>query len=243
MRETSIGSLQEMSQSAARWIAAALRHSADTRERVIFALPGGRSIARPLAALANQNIDWKSIEIFFVDERHLPAASTDRNDAAVGEYLTLELVKHGDLREAQIHRAPHLPGRLDESTEVYWKELQRFGGAVDVALFGAGEDGHIASLFPDRNELADDGPGMLAVRNSPKPPAERISMSPGLIASIPAVCLLFMGSGKRDALGRYRDKRTPMTSCPAKLVSRAEDLLVVADYAANGGDGSQRSIY
>lgn len=243
MRETSVGSLEEMSLFAARWIAAALRDSANTRERVIFALPGGRSIARPLAALANEDIDWKSIEIFFVDERHLPADSTDRNDAAVGEYLTLELVKRGDLREAQIHRAPHLPGRLDESAEVYWNELQRFGGAVHVALFGAGEDGHIASLFPDRNELAADGPGMLAVRNSPKPPPERISMSPGLIASIPAVCVLFIGSGKHDAFDRFRDGHTPMTSCPAKLVSEAENLLVAADHAANGSDGAQRPIY
>ena len=236
MHETSIGSLEEVSLSAARWMATALRDSANTKERVIFALPGGRSIAGPLAALANENIDWKSIEIFFVDERHLPAGSTNRNDAAVGEYLTLELVKRGKLRDAQIHRIPHLPGRPDESAKVYWNELQRFGGTVDVALFGAGEDGHIASLFPDRNELAADGPDVLAVRNSPKPPPERISMSPGLIASIPTVCVLFIGSPKRDAFDRFRDEHTPVTSCPAKLTSRAENLLVVADHAANGSD-------
>ena len=236
MRETSVGSLEEVSLSAARWMAAALRDAADTKERVIFALPGGRSIARPLAALANEAVDWQRIEIFFVDERHLPDGSTDRNDAAVDELLTSGLVALGRLRETQIHRAPHLPGRVEDSARSYRAELQQFGGVVDVALFASGEDGHIASLFPDRPELTVDEPGILAVRDSPKPPPERISMSPGLIASIPSVCMLFIGGGKRDAFDRFRDKRTSLAFCPAKLVSEAENLLVVADHAANGSD-------
>ena len=217
-------------------MATALRDAADIRERVIFALPGGRSIARPLAALANESIDWQCIEIFFVDERHLQLGSRDRNDTAVDELFTSELVRHEKLREAQIHRAPHLPGRLQESAHNYWNELQRFGGTVDVALFGAGEDGHIASLFPGRSELAVDVPGILAVRESPKPPPERISMSPGLIASATAACVLFFGSGKRDAFDCFRDSRAQVASCPAKLAASAKNLLVVADHAANGSD-------
>ncbi|MBU8913893.1 MAG: 6-phosphogluconolactonase [Spirochaetales bacterium] len=236
MRETSVGSLEEVSLSAAQWMAAALRDAADTKDRVVFALPGGRSIARPLAALANELIDWQRIEIFFVDERHLPLGSVDRNDTVVDELFTSELVRHGRLREAQIHRAPHLPGHLQESARDYWDELKRFGGTVDVALFGAGEDGHIASLFPGRNELAVDVPGMLAVRGSPKPPAERITMSPGLIASVAAACVLFFGSGKRGAFDSFRDDRTPVASCPAKLAASATNLLVLADHAANGSD-------
>lgn len=236
MRETSVGSLEEVSLSAARWMAAALRDAAETKERVVFALPGGRSIARPLAALTNESVDWQRIEIFFVDERHLQLGNRDRNDTAVDELLTSELVKNRKLREAQIHRAPHLPGRLQESARNYWNELQRFGGAVDVALFGAGEDGHIASLFPGRSELAVDVPGILAVRAAPKPPAERISMSPGLIASAAAACVLFFGSGKRDAFDSFRDDRAQVASCPAKLTASAKNLLVVADHAANGSD-------
>jgi len=224
-------------------MAAALRHAAHKKERVIFALPGGRSIARPLSALANEDVDWRSIEIFFVDERHLPHGSADRNDAAVGEYLTSELVRRGELRETQIHRVPYLPGRLNEVARAYQKEMGRYGGVVDLALFGAGEDGHIASLFPDREELSADGPQMLAIRNPPKPPPERISMSPGLISSVPAACLLFVGGGKRDAFDRFRDEHVPVTSCPAKLVARAENLLVVADYAATGSDDAERPVY
>jgi len=243
MRETSIGSLEEMAGTAARWMATALRDAADTKKQVVFALPGGRSIARPLAALANEDVNWRSIEIFFVDERHLPRGSADRNDAAVGEYLTSELVRRGELRETQIHRVPYLPGRLNEVARAYQKEMARYGGSVDVALFGAGEDGHIASLFPDREELSADGPQMLAIRNPPKPPPERVSMSPRLISSVRSVCLLFVGGGKRDAFARFRDEGVPVISCPAKLVSRAENLLVAVDSAAAGGDDAQRSVY
>jgi 6-phosphogluconolactonase len=237
MRETRVGALEEISLSAAGWMAAALRRTLEAKERAVLGLPGGRSIERPLAALAKETLDWPRIEIFFVDERHLPAGNPDRNDVTVDELFSSLLVRSGKLGETQIHRVPYEPGRPDAAAMRYWRELQDNGGTVDVALFGTGEDGHIASLFPGASELSAGEAGILAVRNSPKPPSDRISMSPALVASITSVCLLFFGDGKREALRRFRDDTTPVTSCPAKLVSAATDLLVVADHAADGGVG------
>lgn len=40
-----------------------------------------------------------------------------------------------------------------------------------------GPDGHVASLFPNRPEIAETGRWVLPVKASPKPPPERITMT------------------------------------------------------------------
>ena len=48
--------------------------------------------------------------------------------------------------------------------------------AWDVALFGMGPDGHVASLFPGHPVyLAAEDTEAVAVHDSPKPPPTRIS--------------------------------------------------------------------
>lgn len=47
----------------------------------------------------------------------------------------------------------------------------------DVILLGLGPDGHVASLFPNRSQLAATDAWVLPIENSPKPPPERITFS------------------------------------------------------------------
>ena len=47
----------------------------------------------------------------------------------------------------------------------------------DAMLLGLGPDGHVASLFPNRSQIAATDSWVLPVENSPKPPPERITMS------------------------------------------------------------------
>ena len=54
--------------------------------------------------------------------------------------------------------------------------MTQFDGQLDVAILGAGPDGHIASLFPDHPGL-DVVDVCFAVHDSPKPPRERISLT------------------------------------------------------------------
>lgn len=47
----------------------------------------------------------------------------------------------------------------------------------DAMLLGLGPDGHVASLFPNRSQVAAKDAWVLPVENSPKPPPERITLS------------------------------------------------------------------
>jgi 6-phosphogluconolactonase len=71
----------------------------------------------------------------------------------------------------------------------------------DILLLGVGPDGHIASLFPDRPDLVDAPGTVVAVRNSPKPPPERLSLTLSAINSAERVWIALAGADKASALG------------------------------------------
>ena len=72
---------------------------------------------------------------------------------------------------------------------------------LDLIFLGMGEDGHVASLFPGEMETADSDPAVYcAVKNSPKPPPNRITLGYAAIAAARQVWVLVSGAGKEGAL-------------------------------------------
>lgn len=231
--ETRTGTQSEVSRTAATWLADALRSRLGSAGRAVLAIPGGRSVVRTLAYLAREALDWNRIELFFADERHLPPGNTDRNDVAVESSFLAPLLADG-LDPAQIHRAPFRDGDPERAAREYRSELDRFG-TVHVMLLGAGEDGHIASLFPGRSHGTD---AVHVVRDSPKPPPIRLTMSPGVISAVDHCCLLFFGSAKTGAYRAFEDPHVTTLLCPAKLCRECTSLFVGVDTEARGTTGA-----
>ncbi len=72
---------------------------------------------------------------------------------------------------------------------------------LDLIFLGMGEDGHVASLFPDENEaVSSDNAVYRAVKNSPKPPPNRITLGYAAIAAARQAWVLVSGAGKEAAL-------------------------------------------
>jgi 6-phosphogluconolactonase len=74
---------------------------------------------------------------------------------------------------------------VDAAAAAYAEALRRAAPAdggdtpvFDILLLGIGEDGHCASLMPGSSALHDERP-VVAVRDSPKPPPTRISLTLG----------------------------------------------------------------
>ncbi len=102
--------------------------------------------------------------------------------------------------------------------------------ALDVSLVGIGEDGHTASLFPGHPEVEDSSGALcLPVRNSPKPPPERVTLSLPVLRAARCSLLLVAGAGKAEALAAALEGPDPRV--PASLLV-SERLHVVADAAA-----------
>jgi 6-phosphogluconolactonase len=173
-------------------------------------LTGGSTGARVVAAVGRHprraEIDWSLVHFWWSDERFVDRASEDRNDrdAYVGLF---DLI---DIPAANIHTMAGSDDGLDldEAAAAYAAELARFADpavgawpSFDVCFLGVGPDAHIASLFPDRPEITVTDRATLPVRESPKPPLERITMTRPVINSSKRVWLVLVGADKASALG------------------------------------------
>jgi len=161
-------------------------------------LTGGRIATRAYEQLAKKGprsaVDWSRVELWWGDERFVPADDDDRNDKPTLDLLAAPL----RLNPERIHRMPASDGGtdLDSAAEAYAAEL---GSTVlDICLLGLGPDGHVASIFPEHPSSYAEG-DVIAVRSSPKPPPERISLTLPVINRSREVWFLVSGSDKAAA--------------------------------------------
>lgn len=174
-----------------------------------ISLTGGSMGSAVLAATARDpridTIDWSRVHFWWSDERFVPSGHADRNDRQAREALLDRL----DIPAANIHAtlASDDGLDLDAAAAAYADELAAFSGpegawpSFDVCFLGVGPDGHIASLFPDRPEIHITDRSVVAVRDSPKPPPERVTMTRPVINSSKRVWLVLAGTDKAAALG------------------------------------------
>jgi 6-phosphogluconolactonase len=161
-------------------------------------LTGGRIATRAYGQLAKDGprsaVDWSRVELWWGDERFVPADDDDRNDKPTLDLLAAPL----RLNPERIHRMPASDGGadLDSAAEAYATELGTT--VLDICLLGLGPDGHVASIFPEHPSSYADG-DVIAVRSSPKPPPERISLTLPVINRSREVWFLVSGSDKAAA--------------------------------------------
>ncbi len=196
--------------------------------RMVLGLCGGRSARGVLTHLRGLGIPWERVHIFMVDERILPIESPERNFAIVKEVLAAPLIRASELPADNVH--PFIPRAQFEDFGVkeYTRELDKQGGRYDVVFLSAGEDGHIASLFPKGSVLSDD-PGHILVLDAPKPPPRRMSASRRLLLQSRWGVLIVAGEEKRKAYEALRDPRTGFAECPAVLVKQLPGAVVLTD--------------
>jgi 6-phosphogluconolactonase len=165
-------------------------------------LTGGRIAAKVLRTVkdlpAARAIDWSQVDLWWGDERFLPAGDPDRNETQARAALLDAL----PLTAARVHPMPASDGPDGDDAEAaaarYAAELRV---PFDVLMLGVGEDGHVASLFPEHPVLSETGQATAAVHDSPKPPPTRITLTMPTIQSADEVWLVAAGPDKTDSVG------------------------------------------
>ncbi|MFS0854220.1 6-phosphogluconolactonase [Microbacterium sp. 179-I 3D4 NHS] len=166
---------------------------------------GGAVLRATLEDPRSSTIDWALVHFWWGDERFVARDDDDRNSLQSRQAL----LDHIPVPPENIHEvaSPESGMTLDEAAAAYAEELARYGTdehpwpAFAVCFLGVGPDGHIASLFPDREEVTVTDAAALAVRDSPKPPPERVTLTRPVINSSKRVWLVLTGADKASALG------------------------------------------
>ncbi len=229
----------ELSAAAAAHVAQAAARAVEERGRFTVALSGGSAMDICFQGLIGQPagaaVDWTHWHVFWVDERCVPSTASESNSgSAVREFLSkVPIPLH------QIHAMDGTlgPGKAARQYEAVLAGEFRSGNGdpppFDLILLGLGEDGHIASLFPDHPALSETVRGVVPVRDAPKPPPERLTLTLPVINHARRVLLVAAGESKADVVSRVCGKDPRGAVLPAGRVRPANgELLWMLDLPA-----------
>jgi len=164
--------------------------SAPGEKRIAFT--GGSTPIKVLALLKNRPLDWASVTIALTDDRRVaddhPASNFGKIHAALGQ--------SGAKFE-----------RLEEGAEV---------APFDLVWLGMGEDGHVASLFPEMTAHVRPLPAVIATTPIPLPPEapfDRLTLNEKALKATREIILVVMGTSKKTLLDAALggDARYPVT--------------------------------
>lgn len=209
-----------------------------------LALSGGSLAKRALphvVSVANaRGLDWSNVHVWFADERYLPRGHEERNASPIVAAMRDAVGFPPD--HLHIPASSDSGYTLDEAAEEYAGELRRVVGLQDRARFpqfdlillGMGPDGHTASLFPGHDEVEIQDEWVVAVRDSPKPPPERISLTFPILTAARYCWVYATGADKHDAFVLARAGAAPALESPIGHVSAVDEVAVFGDSAALG---------
>jgi 6-phosphogluconolactonase len=226
-----------LAESVAARLLVTIMDAQAARGEASVVLTGGRiaaSVYRAVAASpARHAVDWSRVRLWWGDERFLPDGDPDRNETQAREALAgLEL------NPDHVYPMPAaVPGDGDPeaAAAAYARRLAVAGHPAelphfDVLLLGVGEDGHVASLFPEQPGAYETRP-VCAVRGAPKPPPVRISLTFPTINHAEQVWLVASGPDKAGAVELAFSGAGPV-QVPAAGVRGVDRTLWLLDSAA-----------
>ena len=188
---------EAVARKACRFIVQSAERAIAERGRFRIALAGGRTPERTYRLLSETAAAWERWQIFFGDERCLPADHPQRNSVMADRaWLERVAIPPGNIHVIATELGPQEAARRYEC--LIQKALP-----FDLVLLGLGSDGHTASLFPG---VAAQGDSLVQpVSAAPKAPAKRITLSAAALSRSQEILVLVSGREKRPALSAWRD--------------------------------------
>lgn len=181
----------------ARQVASDLRAALNRRERAVLAVPGGTTPGPLFDLLGGQELDWARVTILPTDERCVPQDDARSNARLIrGRLMTdgAEAARFLPLWQGEAGR---------EAVEAALAEVL----PLDVLVLGMGVDGHVASLFPGGDRLAQalaaDAPPLLPIC-APGAPEPRVTLTLPVLRGAFATHLLITGADKRAVIAEAR---------------------------------------
>ncbi|QDW29708.1 6-phosphogluconolactonase [Arthrobacter sp. KBS0702] len=206
-----------------------------------------KAVAESPAAPA---VDWSKVNFWWGDERFVSADDADRNARQAHEAL----LAHINVDPARVH----VPGSTDDfdtpedAAADYARRLAEAAAAehaadmsddrpeepgrlprLDIVLLGVGPDAHVASLFPEQAGIREKDLTVVGVRNSPKPPPARLSLTLPTINTANEVWMVVAGDDKAGAVGLALAGANPVHVPAAGPRGRFQTLWLIDEDAAS----------
>jgi 6-phosphogluconolactonase len=178
----------------------------------------GSDLTRALVANWNAHPEmYQGLHIWWSDERFVERSSIEQNssptlNSVTNKNVTIHMLRSSDEVE-----------NIDLAVEDYLAQLgETF---MDLTILGLGPDGHIASLFPGAAHI-DRLEKVIAITDSPKPPAVRATFTLSMINTSTLVWIIAAGASKADAVTKIIEGDLSM---PASYIRAADHTRLIVD--------------
>jgi 6-phosphogluconolactonase len=225
---------------AAGVIATEITGSVDRNGFCSLVLSGGLTPAPVYRQLAQLNVPWNAVHVFWGDERHVPPYSPDSNYHMAEEHLLSWIV----IPRENIHRIHSEFMSAEDAAADYELDIRNFAAeqahednhstlvpSFDIVLLGIGPDGHTASLFPHDTPL-NEVERLVTASGIPEqePHVQRITMTFPLLNTARTVVFLAAGKEKQDIIDTILSRPDAAMIYPAaRITPREKRIFITTD--------------
>lgn len=224
---------EEVADACSAYILECLTQDLRTQPRATIAISGGKSPRLLFSRMAQADLDWSRVHVFWVDERCVPPTDSQSNFRLAKETL----LSGAHIPDANVHR---IHGELapDAAAAQYVNDIKQFFSLgddmlpiVDIIHRGMGDEGHTASLFPGE-PLINNTTDIAAHVYVEKVKMDRVTLLPGVLRAAKRTVLQVAGADKAPALREVlTGPEDPMTY-PCQIASRDSHATWFLDDAA-----------
>ena len=178
----------------------------------------GNELTRALVTDWNTHPDmYQGLHMWWSDERFVNRSSAEQNsspalNSVTNKNVTIHMLRASDEAES-----------IDVAVKDYLAQLGE--NFMDLTILGLGPDGHVASLFPGAAHI-DRLEKVIAITDSPKPPAVRATFTLSMINTSTLVWIIAAGASKADAVTKIIEGDL---SIPASYVRAADHTRLIVD--------------
>ena len=159
-------------------------------EKFSLGLSGGSTPRFFYQNFANTYQENSDISLWTIDDRHVPISDEISNQRMINEIFSKTKMK---ILELQFNENPNMSA--DEYSKLVLSNIQNFNSAI----LGVGDDGHIASLFPNTTAMNNKSIGFVANEVNIKT-KWRVTSTFHLLGKIEKIYVLATGESKRNIL-------------------------------------------
>ena len=178
----------------------------------------GNELTRALVTDWNTHPDmYQGLHMWWSDERFVNRSSAEQNsspalNSVTNKNVTIHMLRASDEVES-----------IDVAVKDYLAQLGE--NFMDLTILGLGPDGHVASLFPGAAHI-DRLEKVIAITDSPKPPAVRATFTLSMINTSTLVWIIAAGASKADAVTKIIEGDL---SIPASYIRAADHTRLIVD--------------
>lgn len=212
----------------ANGLADALREGLKTRGHASLVVTGGSTPGPVYDLLSHQRLIWGEVDVTLSDERWVPIADPASNERMVRNRLLVGAAAHA--RFVSLKTDAETPEAAEPEVE---RRLSAMRTPFDAVLLGMGKDGHIASLFPGMDRLAeglDPNAAALCIGVKPgvgRPPSEpRMSLTLAAVTRARRIIVFVTGPEKKATFQRMM-QGTDVLEMPIRALMRSQTPIEV----------------